>query len=191
MANSARDRLVEATSHLLETQGYHATGLSQILQESGAPRGSLYYYFPGGKEGLAAEAVRHKGRVVRERFRRALEQHDDPAEAVPHLLRTLSGRFADADCRGGTPIAAVALESSAISEEMREVCREVYRDWQALFYDKLTASGFSDARSRRLASLIVSGLEGAIVLSRTEKSPQPLVDLADELELLLRTTSNV
>ncbi len=89
--------------------------------------------------------------------------------------------------RGG-PITTVALEAVTTSERLNEACRATYELWQSAFAEKLVQSGFSQARSKRLAGLIIASIEGAIVLSRTNRSIAPLEYIAAELGLLLQTT---
>lgn len=186
--SSTREQIIETTCELLEAQGYHATGLSQIVRESGAPRGSLYYYFPEGKEELAAEAVRRVGDVVAERIHSVLGAVEDPAEAVEEFIRTLAGHMAASEYRAGGPITTVALESATTSERLNEACREVYAQWQAAFAQKLVSSGLEEGRAQRLAALIIASLEGGIVLSRTEHTTASLEAVAAELAALIRVT---
>src|SRR6059058_5114005 len=58
-----RDRIVDATAECFRRQGYMATGLKQIASEADAAFGSLYHFFPGGKEELGAEVIRWSGRM--------------------------------------------------------------------------------------------------------------------------------
>ena len=132
-----RDEIIATTCELLEVQGYHATGLNRILQESGAPKGSLYHYFPEGKEELAAEAIARSGAGIAGHIERALLESDDPAEAVTGFIRALAGHVAASGYRQGGPITAVALEAASTSERLRLACRDQYRGWQALFAAKL------------------------------------------------------
>src|SRR5687768_18577634 len=96
---STRDRMVQATCDLLEAQGYYATGLNEILQRSCTPRGSLYYYFPEGKEELAVEAIERQGRFIEARLRDDLARHEEPAEAVRNLFYKLAQVAAASGCR--------------------------------------------------------------------------------------------
>lgn len=180
-----RDEIIATTCDLLEVQGYHATGLNQVIHESGAPKGSLYYYFPAGKEELAAAAIGRSGEGITANIERALAGHDDPAAAVTGFIRALAGYVADSGYRQGGPITAVALEAASTSERLRLGCWEQYQTWQALFAEKLRPA-YGAARARRLASLIIAAIEGGIILSRSEQSTQPLLDVADEIEALLR-----
>jgi TetR/AcrR family transcriptional repressor of lmrAB and yxaGH operons len=185
---STRDQIIEATADLLETQGYRATGLNQIVEESGAPKGSLYYYFPGGKEQFSTEAINKVAQEIVERIRSSLVAIEDPGEAVEAFVRKVAQHVEASSFLKGGPITGVALEAVTTSERLNEACRETYELWQSAFAEKLAQSGFSPARSARLAGLIIASIEGAIVLSRTNRSIVPLERIAAELRLLLQTT---
>lgn len=182
-----QDQIIETTCALLETQGYHATGLNQILKESGAPKGSLYYYFPDGKEGLTAEAITRTGQIVEARIRETLAARDDPAGAVRHFLTVLADRVEASGYQGGSPITTVALETATSSERLNRVCREVYGHWQAAFEDTLRAGGVPAARAASLATVVLATIEGAIVLCRTRRTTEPLRAAAEELARLIAT----
>ena len=124
--SETRDRIIATTSALLTRQGYHATGLNQIVRESGTPRGSLYHYFPHGKEELAAEAVRHRGEQMRAHVTSELGRYDDPARAIVELVRTMVANLVRRDFETGAPVAAVAMEASSASETLRAACETVY-----------------------------------------------------------------
>lgn len=182
-----RDEIIATTCDLLETQGYHATGLNRIVQESGAPKGSLYHYFPEGKEALAAEAVARSSAGIAANIERALaagEYAGDPAAAVTAFIRALAGHVSASGYRQGGPITAVALEAASTSERLRLACRDAYRAWQALIAATLRGH-YGEARAQRLAALIIAAIEGGIILARVEQSERPLLDVADEVERLL------
>lgn len=182
---STRDQIVETTRALLEKQGYYATGLNQIVEESGAPKGSLYYYFPDGKEGLTAEAVEKTGRLVERRIRRGLASVDAPGEAVRRFVLTIAHHMQVSEYRAGGPLSTVAMETATSSERLNQACRAAYQSWQAAFEDKLVTSGYEVERARRLALLVMAAIEGATVLSRTYHSVEPLESMAAELAGLL------
>lgn len=181
-----KTRLLETTARLLEEQGFHATGLNQIVAESRAPKGVLYHHFPGGKDELAVEAVKLRGRRVAENIRRRLEEHDDPAEAVRAFARYLAASLETSGCRTGGPVATPALESTASSEALREACRDAYLAWEEVFKEKLLAGGLSEARADTLATTCTAALEGAIILMRTRLDADPLRRVGDELATLIR-----
>ncbi|NWG15764.1 MAG: TetR/AcrR family transcriptional regulator [Chloroflexi bacterium] len=182
---SARERIIETTCELLELQGYHATGLNQIIKESGSPKGSLYHYFPGGKEELVADALSRDGQIILNRIRDSLALVEDPAEAVRQFVLNIAQHVQASGYRSGGPITAVAMETAATNERLRAECKHIYEAWQGAFVEKLVSGGISEDRASRLASLILAALEGGIILSRTNRSPQPLEDIAGELGLMI------
>lgn len=182
---STRDQIIETTCELLELQGYHATGLNQIIRESGTPKGSLYYHFPGGKEELASEAVKQVGAIVLQRIRDNLAQVDAAAEAIRKLITTIAHSVEKTNYQTGGPITSVAMEASASSEQLRVVCQKIYEEWQAGFAEKLIRSGFHATHAQRLAALIIASIEGGVILCRTQRSPQPLLHVAEEIGSLI------
>lgn len=186
--SAKREQIIKTTCELMEMQGYHATGLNQILAESGAPKGSLYYYFPEGKVELGLEAITSSSRMIEGRIRAVMAEYDDPVTAVTTFITILAGHIADSGYRAGGPITAIALESASTNEPLREACHQAYQSWQQAFAQKLREGDFGEARSRRLAALIIAALEGAIILSRSQRSPQPLLDIAEEIGLLLKAS---
>ncbi|HEY6409330.1 MAG TPA: helix-turn-helix domain-containing protein, partial [Ktedonobacteraceae bacterium] len=134
---SARDLIIETTCILLESQGYHATGLNQIIAESGSPKGSLYHYFPQGKEELTAEAIARSGRIVERNIRSALANNEEPAEAIATFVRTIARGVETSKFRAGGPLTTVALETINSSERLNLACREAYAWIRDAFEEKL------------------------------------------------------
>lgn len=188
MANQKRQRIIAATSTLLERQGYHATGMKQILDESGTPRGSLYYYFPEGKEELAAEAIAQRMREMAEHSRRILSQIADPAEAICAMIRHFGESMQQHGCGTGAPIAAVALEASNSNERLRKACAAGYDGLQAVLAAKLVMGGYSAENAAKLASIINASVEGAMILVRTKQDTTVLFHIADAMKTLVQTT---
>lgn len=186
----ARERLIETTSRLLELQGYTATGLNQIISESNTPKGSLYHYFPDGKEELTAEAIRFKHKMVEQHVRRELAAYDDPAEAVEQMLGKMAAKVGEADCRQGLHIAAVAIETAGSSDRLRQACHDAYAAWQDAFAEKLLASGVEEAEAAALATTIVAAIEGAIIMTRTAQDTTPLREVARLLGTLIRAVTS-
>ena len=178
-----RDEIIEATGRLLELQGYRATGMNEIVRESGAPKGSLYHYFPEGKDELAAAVIAHAAQAITANIESVLAAHDDAAAAVVSFVRQLAGHVSASGYRQGGPITAVALEAASTNERLRLACRDAYQAWQRPFADKLRPA--YGPRAERLAALIIAAIEGGLVLARSEQSAQPLLDVAEEIEQLL------
>jgi TetR/AcrR family transcriptional repressor of lmrAB and yxaGH operons len=185
---STRDQIIATTCDLLELQGYHATGLNQIINESGSPKGSLYYHFPGGKEELAVEAVTHVGQIVLKRIRENLAQLDDAAAAIHTFIRNIAIQVERSGFRSGGPITTIAMETASTSETLRQECERIYSTWQAAFADKLRLSGIERNRAERMAALIIAAIEGGVILCRTRQSREPLEQVADEIQVLVKHT---
>src|SRR5436309_1980419 len=144
---STRDQIIETTCNLLESQGYHATGLNQIIAESGSPKGSLYYYFPLGKEELTEAAVARSGRIVEKNIRVGLADNDDPAEAIASFVRMIAQGVEASNFSAGGPLMTVALETVNSSERLNLACREAYGWIRTAFTEKLVTSGLAPERA--------------------------------------------
>jgi len=176
--SSTRQQFIETMAGLLAAQGYHGTGLNQVVRESGAPKGSLYYHFPGGKEELAAEAIARVGAELAERIDRAMEAEADPLAGLGRLVLDAAERLQDASYVRGGPVAAVALETAGQSEVLTEACAAVYDLWERRIVERLRAAGLHAEISARLATAVVALLEGATVLARARRDVAPLQILA-------------
>jgi TetR/AcrR family transcriptional repressor of lmrAB and yxaGH operons len=176
-----RDRLLDATQELIETGGYFGTGLNQVIAVSGAPRGSVYFHFPGGKDQLVGESVRRAGRVIGDALRDLAEPGPPVAEFVDGMLRHLGDRLEGSGWRKGCPVASVALDTAATSDALQEACSEVYTSWEEALRAQL--EGRPDADD--LAVTILALVEGALLLARAHRSRKPLDSVARHIGTLL------
>ena len=172
--NSAKEQILEAAARLFEKQGYHATGLNEIIRESGAPKGSLYYYFPDGKEQIGAETALWSAAQMTERIRFGLAQAENPAEAVRLLALGIAGAIEQSGFAAGGPLMMLAAESAVRSERLNAACREAYGQMQTVFREKFLGND-------ELAEFVLAALEGAILLSRVQHSGDPLRRAAEHL----------
>jgi TetR/AcrR family transcriptional repressor of lmrAB and yxaGH operons len=176
----SKERMVEAMARLLWSQGLRATGMNQIVEESKAQRGSIYFHFPGGKEQLAAEALRSAGAVMTRNIREAL-RHRDVRTAIRRFALSYAKEMRDSDFHHGSPIATVALEAAATSPAIREVCAGVFAEWEELLVVRLLRDGVKKVEARKLAVVILSAIEGAMILCRARRSTKPLEHVAEAL----------
>jgi TetR/AcrR family transcriptional repressor of lmrAB and yxaGH operons len=181
----ARERTIATTAKLMQRQGYAATGLTQILEVSGAPKGSFYFHFPDGKEQLATEAVRLADAQMRALIGELLDQHPSPKEAVDALADTFAAWLARSDYTEGCPITTVALEQSATSPALQQACSDAFRSWQQLLAQHFRSAGHPHAAADHLATLVVCALEGAFVIARSTRSRKPFRDCKRSLAALL------
>jgi AcrR family transcriptional regulator len=179
MASATRDRIVEASSELFRKQGYTATGVKQIVAEASAPFGSIYHFFPGGKEQLGAEAIRHSGALYGQLLDLFFVPGADPVAATESFFAGAAATLRETDYADACPIATVALEISSSSEPMRRACAEVFESWISSASGRLAEAGIEDTCARALAISMLCSLEGAFVLARALRSPEP-VEVAGE-----------
>lgn len=172
MAETRRS-ILKGTAALLEEQGYHATGLNQILAKSGAPRGSLYHYFPGGKEQLGVEAVQRAADLLEERIRENMAAHPDPLRALARFIERIADGVELSGFRAGGPLSIVAMESATTNERLNQACRHAYARLRGAFAEHLAQAELPYAADE-LATLVTAAIEGGILLSRTEHSADPL-----------------
>lgn len=175
MPKDTRDRLLEASAQLFRRQGYAGTGLKQITSEGAAPWGSLYHFFPGGKEQLGVEAITHSGARYLKLFDVVYARAaDDPAQAVHDFFQLSVDALERSGYADGCPIATVALEVASTSEPLRHACSEVFASWQQATARLLADAGITGERAADLAIYILAAFEGAIILSRTAHDTGPL-----------------
>lgn len=172
----AREQILQTTGALLERQGCHATGLNEIIRESGAPKGSLYYYFPAGKDQLVAEAVLEGARGVAERIRANMA--DLGLEGF--VMRIADGVEASGYA-AGSPLTAVAMETATTNERINLACREAYGMIVAAFRDGLVEQKPGEEGAAALALFVTAAVEGGIILSRTQHDATPLRVIAAQL----------
>ncbi|AZV22714.1 TetR/AcrR family transcriptional regulator [Mesorhizobium sp. M7A.F.Ce.TU.012.03.2.1] len=185
MANDTRTRILETTGLLLRQRGYHGTSLNDILSASGAPRGSLYFHFPGGKDQLVIEVTRASVADVTERLGEALAAEKDPAVAVHHIYQSVGRMLEDNQFSLGCPIAPVVLDSPTDVPELAELCRSAFEHWIGLLRDAFVRAGVPERRAHALALLVESSLEGLMVIARATRDRAPVQAVADEVAALI------
>ena len=185
----SRARMVAATAELLQKQGYHATGLAEIVEKSAAPRGSLYFYFPGGKEELACEALRNAGTTWRQQLEAVINAAPDLPSSVMAACEALAQWLEASNYELGCPMATVALEASTTSEAVHQVCAQHFAGWQELIAHKLVAAGAAPEVAQEMALFSLSATEGALLLSKVQRSTQPLLTVGRTLAGLAAMTA--
>jgi len=182
----SRERILRAASDLFERSGYYGTGLNEIVRKGKAPKGSIYYHFPGGKEQIASEAVLLVSRTLAEQSGRNLAEKRTAAEAVESFVDKLSSFIMESGYRTGGSLAIVASETAATSSELNKSCQEAYQVIRESISDKLQERGLPRSRAEALSTTITAAVEGGIILSRTYHSRKPLQTIAALLGDLVR-----
>ncbi|WP_434722289.1 TetR/AcrR family transcriptional regulator [Mesorhizobium sp. RIZ17] len=185
MATDTRTRMIEATARLIRQRGYHGTSLNDILSASAAPRGSLYFHFPGGKDQLVVEVTRASVADVTERLGAALLEESDPAVAVHHIYQSVARMLEDNEFSLGCPVAPVVLDAPNDVPDLVEICRSAFEQWVGLLRQAFVRAGVPERRAQALALLVESSLEGLMVIARATRDRAPLQAVADEVAALV------
>ncbi|MCR6484204.1 TetR/AcrR family transcriptional regulator [Amycolatopsis sp. OK19-0408] len=180
-----RQRMLDTAADLFQTQGYHATGLTQLTTAGGAPKGSLYFHFPGGKEQLAAEAVRLSGERTGALLEAILRDAPDAPTAIDRAVDALAAFLTESDFQRGCPLATVALDAAAASEPIREACVDGYSSWHEILRAHLAGQGLPAGRADELATVVLATIEGGLLLARTRRDAAPLRAVAAHLRTTL------
>jgi len=180
MPADTRDRIVEASAELMRRQGYAATGVKQIITSAQAPFGSLYHFFPGGKEQLGAEAIRTSGALYELLIPAVFDPAPDLVSGVRAFFGGAAEHLSETGYADACPIATIALEVASTSEPMRAACADVFDRWIAAGIPRFTAAGLDQATARELVIGMICALEGAFVLARASRSSEALI-VAGEL----------
>jgi len=173
-----RDRLLRAGEGLFRTQGYSGTGLKELAQTARAPWGSMYHFFPRGKEQLGEEVVAYAGEIYLGAWQAAFRRGGDPGVAIERVFLAEARLLAGSDYRDGCPIASVTLDVASVSEPLRAACASGFEVWLDAIAQGLIAAGAPADDAKALAGFILSAMEGAIVLSRAAKDTAPLLQSA-------------
>ncbi|HWI75065.1 MAG TPA: TetR family transcriptional regulator [Baekduia sp.] len=179
MASDAREKMIESTTALVRERGVEATALSDVLEHSGAPRGSIYHHFPGGKAQLVEEATRAAGGAFAEGMVAALDA-GDPLAALHAFADLWLATLRESDYGAGCPIVAVAVEGDRMPAA-RAAAGDAFAAWQRALAEALARRGIAKARAASLAALAVASIEGGVILARAQRSPEPLERVRDEL----------
>ena len=165
--SDTRSNILLAMARLIEKQGYHATGLNEIIRESGAPKGSLYYYFPDGKEQIGAEAIIESGKIIAGRLAGILEHESSPAEAIRNFMTQLADNMEASSFALASPLTTATIETAITSERINQACREAFDLILSVFKDKFQAAGCTEIQAAELAMVVTTAIEGGILISRT------------------------
>ncbi len=172
-----RQRIVDAAAAAFMRHGYAAMGMKQLTLDSDATFGSLYHFFPGGKEELAAETLRVAGTAYAQRVGGVIVNAPDVVTAMTAVFESAANTLAKTDYADACPIATVALEVASSNDELRAVTDEVFNAWLDGAAATFVAAGIEAVRARQLAILFVAALEGGFLLSRAGKRPEPMLVL--------------
>jgi TetR/AcrR family transcriptional regulator, lmrAB and yxaGH operons repressor len=181
----SKERMVVAARRLFREHGYLGTALSDVITESAAPRGSIYFHFPGGKEELATEVTFLHVSDRLAHINRAAATATTAAQLVETLMTRERDELVASNFREGCALAPIVIESTPGSDQLSDVTRRAFGDLVTTLAARLAEKGLSDAKAAQLATNVWTSVEGALILSRALRSPEPF----DMAIALLRTVA--
>jgi AcrR family transcriptional regulator len=175
LARSTRESILTAAAELMRHKGYAAVGMKDVVAASGAPIGSLYHHFPGGKAQIAREALLNAGAAYGLLIPTLVDPHDDLGEAVESVFNQAAADMADTGFANMCPVASVAAEVADTLEDLRQTSSTIFTGWLDGGTAYFVARGLPHDTARDLVVALVGALEGAFVLARTLRDTEPLL----------------
>jgi TetR/AcrR family transcriptional repressor of lmrAB and yxaGH operons len=181
--SGARDRMVTSAIQLFRERGVAGTALSDVIEHSQAPRGSLYHYFPHGKPQLAAEATALAGRLMERMIAKSMASVG-PLDSIRAMVDVSRQQLLTTDFASGCPVAAGALEGGG-PPSAREAAGSAFASWEAALSAAFVEHGTTADRADGLASLVVCAVEGAIIVAKAQRTTRALDRVEEELRILV------
>jgi TetR/AcrR family transcriptional repressor of lmrAB and yxaGH operons len=188
--SDSKARMIAAARRLFREHGYFGTALSDVVAESSAPRGSLYFHFPGGKEELATEvALAHSADTIAH-INRAAGTTSTAADLIAAFINGAREELLASDYREGCAVAPIIIESIPASVQLADTARRGFQDVIATLAARLAEKGIPDDRAAKLSLNAVTAMEGALILSRVLRSPEPFDAAIADLAASARAAAN-
>lgn len=184
MSEDSRIRMLRSAANLIRRRGATATSFSEVLAESGAPRGSIYHHFPQGKEQLEADAIKLTSERVLAHQRQC--RATTPRGVLDCFIDMWRQVVVASGGTAGCVVAGVAVDTLPDAEDLMRLVRGAFQSWVDLLADQLRSAGLPADRARSVAVATVAGMEGALILCRAERSVAPLDSVGRELKRLAR-----
>jgi AcrR family transcriptional regulator len=182
---STRNRMVAAAAEVLREKGAAGVTIDEVLTRSGAPRGSVYHHFPEGRSQLLTEALRYAGDSIT-----ALIDEAAPGGCVA-LIRQFVGfwerTLAESDFTAGCPVVAAATSAADDDPALNAIAGDIFGRWRDALARAFVVDGFDDADAGSLAVTCIAALEGAVVLCRSTRTADPLREVAQQVEFLIKS----
>lgn len=183
---TTRERMIETTARLLQVRGYHGVSLNDVLLESEAPRGSLYFHFPGGKDQLVFEATRASIDLATAFLRDTLSASPSPAAGVRAFIEETARLMETSDFTFGCPVAPLVLDDAGRAAELADLCRRAFAEWTGVIREALVSAGVPAVRANTLATMVEATHEGLFIIAKANRDVADFRTVAKELETMLQ-----
>ena len=182
---ATRNRMIEAAADAFERHGYSGAGLADILEASEAPKGSLYFHFPGGKEALAMAAVEAASTRLALDLEAELRTAKTAESGLGRVVRLLGQRLEVSEFQKGCPITSIVVSSSGAPPEVHAAVADAMTALEARLATFLESHGKRGNEAARIATVVLAAIEGALLLARVRRSLDPLRRVEKALPALL------
>ncbi|MBB4688887.1 TetR/AcrR family transcriptional regulator [Amycolatopsis jiangsuensis] len=180
-----RDRIIQASLRAMRERGYGSTAISDIVEASGAPRGSVTFHFKGGKDEIAGEVIALRASQVFEGIERAVAKSTSAADLLETCLDRIAAEFAESGFLAGCPVVPITIERAAQSPELSEAGAGFFAGWRESLARGLAGHGIDPGRATRIATMTIAATEGALAISRVERNLDAFDAVRDELRALV------
>ena len=187
MSVSSREKMIQAAQELLSERGYSGTSFGDVIERSGAPRGSIYHHFPGGKQQLVAEAVQRYAASVLASIATA-DARGSSVDTVRIFVDLVRRGLRASDFRVGCAVAGVVLDATPSDVDLLALTADAFASWRTRLAAAFRRDGATEAKARRLATFVVASIEGAMMLARADRDITPVTDVGRELEDHIKIT---
>ena len=181
---STRTKMLESAAQPLRERGAAAVTVDEVLARSGAPRGSVYHHFPGGRAQILREALQYAGLEITASIDEAA------GESTAALLRLFVQFWAEclieSDYQAGCPVLAAAVGSGDDEQQLSASAGDIFSRWREATRQAYLREGFEPADAAALADTTIAAMEGAVVLCRSTRSLEPLHAVGQQLEFLIK-----
>ena len=181
--SDVRTRMVQAAATLIGARGVSGTSFTDVIEASGAPRGSIYHYFAGGKRQLVAEAIEWTSEQVQAHQRGC--DATTPSGVIEHFVDLWRQIVTSSGAHAGCPLAALASDPYADEPQLAAAVERGFEAWTALLKDQLGSAGMSGSDALAIATTTVAAMEGALILCRARGNVAPLDAIATQLHQLV------
>jgi TetR/AcrR family transcriptional repressor of lmrAB and yxaGH operons len=176
--------MLSAAVELFRARGYEGVGVAELLQKSGAPRGSLYFHFPGGKEQIGAEVVERVGMNVAQRFRELAQTDVDMGTFIDRVFKTTARECKDRDYQASCPMAAIAAGVSSDNPKLQAAIRDAFASWEHEIAAAAETRGMSKKDAETFASSFLTAMEGAFVVSKAQGNSTAHINASRAMQAL-------
>jgi TetR/AcrR family transcriptional repressor of lmrAB and yxaGH operons len=175
--------MLASAAEVMRERGAAGVTIDEVLSRSGAPRGSVYHHFPGGRNQILLEALQFAGDSMSSAIGDAALQ--GPMALLREFVDLWEDVLRDSDFAAGCPVVAAAISTSDEDPRLANDAAQIFDRWRAALTRSFVADGFGNGEAEGLATTMLAAIEGAVILCRSLRSAQPLRDVAENIEFLV------